>query len=748
MSNKFNILGLILLGVIVLSLVFPYKEGLQTSTDQKDVEIAAELAQQDDESGEFVSDIIDQEAGKRIKGIEDGIDDDTTFVEVEVSEDKVKSIDTEVPNVADLPKTKLDAEIEKCNDVNTNKDCDLLKGSHCGYCLDTNMTVIGNKEGPLDHVCSKSGWVPPGPEVAANCTKMKDRYTCSLMQDCGDNGGKKSICGWCPIKAKGMVFERKDGGLFPKYDEDKCNWEYKGIGRVKAKWHGWNGKKDVRGAGDCDRDSDCPSGWKCGQRTAGQDNSNKERRLDGSLISDKSQGKQNRDYCYDPNHASLKGPLVPNSECATFNQKFPCMTKNMYTGPHSDACHQDLWKKSKCSGNYNTRLSHPDISSMGGKIRKTWKTKGYKKIYNEIQTYADHSLSNEYEKAKKFNKLCYGRDINPCDMKFINKSKGIKRPQVCIDKLWGDFKKINKDVTNNAKLDPKNISKWKGKSGSGVTKAMEDGLYYDWTPGQLVSKWYAEKSKADTHNLDLNSGNYSSAIAHNENIYGKQPPKLPFKKPCWKDFKERLHRSHKVTENGNGDTIYFRIDKEAAPPNSTMSDLHTNRTLLATQIGQKWGGEKKVTQTEYEKPYWPYWEFVKNSKDHYAKDKTWNTFRNRMVTVSGVQAPNSNTLIMEQWTDFTRVMNSWKINPSYTAHIPINGKCAACNLVPVGQCQQGCKKGITPDGPNNACPNNNQGKSPSSCIVPQGNVLTKKMFQKDDFPYWAFMRILTRNEKN
>ena len=24
----------------------------------------------------------------------------------------------------------------------------------------------------------------------------------------------------------------------------------------------------------------------------------------------------------------------------------------------------------------------------------------------------------------------------------------------------------------------------------------------------------------------------------------------------------------------------------------------------------------------------------------------------------------------------------------------------------------------------------------------------KKMFQKDDFPYWAFMRVITRNEKN
>ena len=179
-----------------------------------------------------------------------------------------------------------------------------------------------------------------------------------------------------------------------------------------------------------------------------------------------------------------------------------------------------------------------------------------------------------------------------------------------------------------------------------------------------------------------------------------------------------------------------------------MKDSETGRTLLATQIGQKWGTDRKVTKSEYEKPYWPYWEFVKNSKTHYGKDTTWAKFRAKMVGISGVKSPNSNTLIMERWTDFTRVMNSWKINPSYTAHMPVGGKCASCNLVPPGQCQEGCGVTTLPDGTANACPNKNKGKSPSRCTVPDGNVLTKKMFQQDNFPYWAFMRVITRNEKN
>ena len=229
--------------------------------------------------------------------------------------------------------------------------------------------------------------------------------------------------------------------------------------------------------GDCDKDSDCPDGMKCGNRIAGKDNYEKERRLDGELITSKSRDKQNRDYCYDPNHASLKGPLVPTGECATFNQKFPCMTKTMYTGPHSDACYQDLWRKSHCIGQFKKRLSDPLVVKLGNNIKTSWSNKGYKKVYNEMQTYADKALSREYEKAKIWNKLCYGKDIDPCDMKFINKSVGRKRPQVCIDKLWAQT-----GLPNNAKLAPKNIPKWKNKPGSGIGDTWENGLYYDWTP--------------------------------------------------------------------------------------------------------------------------------------------------------------------------------------------------------------------------------------------------------------------------
>ena len=743
LGNKFNILGLILLAIVVLSLVIPYKEGLEETQTPKNLEQQGKLAQQNDESNEFVDDIIAAEAGKRMPDIQNGVNEDSQFIDVKVSEDDIPKV-YDVINTDELPKTELDNAIEECKVINDSRKCNLLPGTACGYCLDTNMIVAGNKDGPVEHVCSKKGWVPPGPDAGAQCTKMKERYICSTMKDCGDTAGKKSICAWCPLTAKGMVFKQKDGGLFPKYDDDVCNWEYKGIGRVQAKWHGWNGKKDGGlGMGDCDKDSDCPDGMKCGQRVAGKDNYNKERRLDGSLITSKSRDKQNRDYCYDPNHASLKGPLVPTGECATFNQKFPCMTKTMYTGPHSDACYQDLWRKSKCTGRFNKRLSDPMVAKLGNSIKTSWSNKGYKKVYNDIQTYADEALSKEYEKAKIYNKLCYGKDIDPCDMKFINKSLGRKRPQVCIDKLWAQT-----GLPNNAKLAPKNISKWKNKPGSGIGDTWENGLYYDWTPSQLLNKWYAEKSLADSHNLTLSSKNYSNAIAHNENAYGKQPPKLPFKKPCWADFKERLHRSHKVTESSDGDTIYFRQDNEARPNDSFMKDTATGRTLLATQVGQKWGTDRKVTKSEYEKPYWPYWEFVKNSKSHYAKDTTWEQFRKRMVGISGVQSPNDNTLIMERWTDFTRVMNSWKINPSYMAHIPVNGKCASCKLVPAGQCQEGCGVTTLADGTANACANNNKGKFPSRCTVPDGNVLTKKMFQKDDFPYWAFMRVITRNEKN
>ena len=92
-------------------------------------------------------------------------------------------------------------------------------------------------------------------------------------------------------------------------------------------------------------------------------------------------------------------------------------------------------------------------------------------------------------------------------------------------------------------------------------------------------------------------------------------------------------------------------------------------------------------------------------------------------------------------------MKDYKINPKANAHQPVGGKCASCDLVPCGQCQAGCSSSACPTGTRNACANANRGKRPRFCIVPPSNVLTRQHWENPKFPYWAFMRVLSRLEK-
>ena len=82
LGNKFNILGLILLAIVVLSLVIPYKEGLEETQTPKNLEQQGELAKQNDESNEYVDTIIDAEAGKRMPDIQNGVNEDSEFIDV------------------------------------------------------------------------------------------------------------------------------------------------------------------------------------------------------------------------------------------------------------------------------------------------------------------------------------------------------------------------------------------------------------------------------------------------------------------------------------------------------------------------------------------------------------------------------------------------------------------------------------------------------------------------------------------
>ena len=57
---------------------------------------------------------------------------------------------------------------------------------------------------------------------------------------------------------------------------------------------------------------------------------------------------------------AFKGSLIEPGDCERFGQMFPCVSKNMNTGPHSDRCLQDLWQNAGCI----TRFSNPDVGPV------------------------------------------------------------------------------------------------------------------------------------------------------------------------------------------------------------------------------------------------------------------------------------------------------------------------------------------------------------------------------------------------
>jgi len=838
-------------------------------------------------------------------------------------------------SVSDMSASQIAKEVEKCRVIDETGNCDNLIGTHCGYCLSSNKILFGDASGPKVDVCKKNSpgkqdwWIPPGQNAGPLCTEMKERAICRTMKDCGDRGGNKNICAWCPVKGAGMVYKvnPQTGGLEPKYaDKDKCDWPYKGIDTVwrNPVWHGWDGKKvDTRtyktvyypssiihrpreshgsyitsyggslrtgfskvkaqggryavwnssksmydyhragssnrrntnaiyrvdnwtsvrelqggavtpvkmalGGGDCDADSDCPTGMKCGQRGS--------QALKGLNI--QSGTKHSKDYCYDPSLAGILGPLVPQEECKTFNQRFPCMTPNLLTGPHTTACYQDLWSKSGCDGNVSQRASS---TPEGRSAMKTWNSISYINVLNNMKGMFNKMGSNNYKVAKQANMVCKGRKVDPCEARFYSKFRKKARPNDCIDKLYKDS-----GCSKKGKLYRTNLRKWKGTKGGGIPNGWEEGQNYNWTPQQYLARLSAIRQKAslnkrrmgDGRNVDKLQGYADKAIYYNEMCYGETPrvPTIKSKvKPCWKDFVEIMTRAHGVTLSSDQKSLVFN-KKSIGVSNTYMNNNYKYRRTMgnANQLGQGWGGQKTVSQAMYERPHFPYWQFLGNSRSLYqgarliksgkpdpnlalteaecaayarsmdakyrasswsgdppkcfrctpgscrmrgeagyvfynrggannncgantydcvqkvgknmpAKGK-WKDFVKRIVKLPGIKNPNANAIYMDEWTAWTRLMKDYKINPKSNAHQPVNGKCASCDLVPCGQCQAGCSSSACPTGTRNACANANRGKRPRFCIVPPSNVLTRQHWEKPDFPYWAFMRVLARLEK-
>lgn len=775
MKYKYGILAL--LGLIILVSVYYYytrvigwfddsvKEGL-------DGDILKQLKETNyDESQKYIKRQQTHFGSRELSTLDDGAHGDTVFLKV--SEDKYK---TDYDNgklglekdysAYGQEKTEYQKKVEKCNRINKLKQCSMLEGADengegCGYCLDSDKIIFGGQKAPGDpnnpgkfsnDVCGGGGqkntWIPPGPNVAFECQKAKDRAYCKRMKDCGDTSVSDK-CGWCPVTGTGMAKELKDGGFHPKYKDDKCEWPYKGV-RTRVRWLGWNGGGQPHagiGTGDCDNDKDCAPGLKCGQDPHRTKNTKGLKGSHGKMGS-------GQDYCYDPEFAGMNGPLVEVGECKKFGQKFPCMGPTMNTGPHSDACMNNLWKKSGCTGNIVERSS--DLGKKGGDVMKKWQKDSYSNVLNSMYGILGMTRSSIYKDAKDSTKMCFGRDVDSCEDRFVDESKKKERPRDCLVNLYKQS-----GCRPKGRLHPDNIKatvRADTRKKHGVGKEWESGTFYKWKPNEYLQKLRAVKNRADKLTTASNVDTYDEGIKLYENCYGTSPSisTIPMKKPCWKDFVEIMKRSHKkVTISKDEQKVVFSKDNLGIN-NEFMKDTNLNRTRLAGKdnIGHDWGGGKVVKKADYEKDFFPFWRFVKNSRDIYrgGGDKKWKNkwpeFKKRMLKINGVSYLGDETLLCAPFMGVGRTLRNYGLaKKSSMAHLPVNGKCSSCSLVPRGECQEGCSPVTHPDGKANDCPNKNKGKTPGSCIIPFGNVITKNMWMKEGFPYWEFMRILQRYEK-
>ena len=72
---------------------------------------------------------------------------------------------------ANIKLTKIPDEVEKCKIIDNTNECNNISDSQCGYCWDSDKILYGDSSGPKTDVCTKKGWVAPGPNTAFFCQK-------------------------------------------------------------------------------------------------------------------------------------------------------------------------------------------------------------------------------------------------------------------------------------------------------------------------------------------------------------------------------------------------------------------------------------------------------------------------------------------------------------------------------------------------------------------------------------------------
>ena len=570
----------------------------------------------------------------------------------------------------------------------------------------------------------RNGWVEPGPKAAYECEKKKERMICNTMKDCGDATGERSICGWCPIKGRGMVKKLTSNGKGwdPKYpDDDVCNWkeevemnDLRKGGETNAKYLGWTpdkggfpnrdpnkgGEPLALGEGDCDTDQECAEGLLCGHngKAARHGDAKTEDGIPGVL--DPNTGKmvmpsaRHRDYCYDPNHQLFHGSLIKPSDCEKFKQMFPCLGPNMFSGPHTDECLQSLFSKAGCSGKVHDRVK--DQSDY-----KWWDTHAYNDVKNNMVTIRNEGLvGTDYKKAVAGMMKCYGRTVEPCEDRFK------PRPLDCTRRLYNET-----GCAPEGKLNPEKQTSWPDCHVDAAWKRMQN---YDASTHTYKANVINEKRQAQEGLLQPKN-DFDKSILKNMRCYGKKPA-IPWNKPCWTDFIMIMEQTPNIKLNKNTGNLNF-----SAASSSFKNLLPISNVANNCGSEYAWTGSYELSETNFKQKYFPFWNFIKTAKTYW--NNNWGTFKTKMRGVPSVKGekvcpppppplpppppPGPRAKYMFDGCCRGTGATSWKMVQNSTTFYKCEQKCkedSKCNAFEVNGCNRwGTVRGDQPNACNARC---------------------------------------------
>jgi hypothetical protein len=298
------------------------------------------------------------------------------------------------------------------------------------------------------------------------------------------------------------------------------------------------------GEGHCSKDGDCGPGLSCFTTP----NTNPP---GVTGVPEATAGKAGARVCYQKDTPTWNGNLVVGAAaCAKFDQDFPCVGKNMMTGPHSNDCLNDMWKKSGCDGKVEERVK--TIGGLGKQWMDTWQRNAYTIDQDSMYNKSRIMRSTDYFKANPATKVCRGKPVDSCDDKYVGGTKD-GRPMDCLRKAYK-----SSGCTRPGKAHPDNMKQWTNASGTkGIKSQAVKDLRTKWDRKQ-VYKYYQDMKSSATKSSRKPRADFGMAIYANEMCHGNQP-KVPFNKPCWKDFTSQI-LSHKNAELSD-DKNELKLDK-------------------------------------------------------------------------------------------------------------------------------------------------------------------------------------------